>query len=63
MQTNNTAALRADKERNKQILERISAERWGTAADVAGACVFLASSAARYVQGHTLAVDDGWLAR
>ena len=63
METNNTTALRADKERNQQILERIPAQRWGTAADVAGACVFLASSAARYVHGHTLAVDGGWLAR
>jgi len=63
METNNTTALRADKDRNKQILERIPAERWGIPAEIAGACVFLASDAARYVHGHTLAVDGGWLAR
>jgi len=63
METNNTTALRADKERNQQILERIPAQRWGSANEVAGACVFLASEAARYVHGHTLAVDGGWLAR
>ena len=63
METNNTEALRADKQRNQQILERIPAERWGTPAEVAGACVYLVSDAARYVHGHTLAVDGGWLAR
>ena len=63
METNNTTALRADTNRNQQILERIPAERWGVPAEVAGACVFLASEAARYVHGHTLAVDGGWLAR
>ena len=63
METNNTEALRADKQRKQQILERIPAERWGTPAEVAGACVYLASDAARYVHGHTLAVDGGWLAR
>jgi 2-deoxy-D-gluconate 3-dehydrogenase len=63
METNNTAALRADAERNRAILARIPADRWGTAADVAGAVVFLASAASDYVHGHTLAVDGGWLAR
>ena len=63
METNNTEALRADKNRNQQILERIPAERWGSADEVAGACVYLASDAANYVHGHTLAVDGGWLAR
>lgn len=61
--TNNTAALQADKDRNRQILERIPAERWGEPSDLGGAAVFLASDAAKYVQGHTLAVDGGWLAR
>lgn len=61
--TNNTAALQADETRNRQILERIPAGRWGTPADLGGAAVFLASDAARYVQGHILAVDGGWLAR
>ncbi len=61
--TNNTAALQADEDRNRQILERIPAERWGEPSDLGGAAVFLASDAARYVQGHILAVDGGWLAR
>lgn len=61
--TNNTAALQADEARNRQILERIPAARWGDPSDLGGAAVFLASDAARYVQGHILAVDGGWLAR
>lgn len=61
--TNNTAALQADETRNRQILERIPAGRWGKPDDIAGAAVFLASSAADYVNGHILAVDGGWLAR
>lgn len=61
--TNNTAALQADEVRNRQILERIPAGRWGDPSDLAGAAVFLASSASDYVQGHILAVDGGWLAR
>lgn len=61
--TNNTAALQADETRNRQILERIPAGRWGRAEDIAGAAVFLASPASDYVTGHILAVDGGWLAR
>lgn len=61
--TNNTAALQADETRNRQILERIPAARWGDPADLGGAAVFLASRASDYVQGHVLAVDGGWLAR
>ncbi|HYI48495.1 MAG TPA: 2-dehydro-3-deoxy-D-gluconate 5-dehydrogenase KduD [Allosphingosinicella sp.] len=61
--TNNTAALRADETRNRQILERIPAGRWGAPSDIAGAAVFLASSASDYVNGHVLAVDGGWLGR
>ncbi|WP_105901212.1 2-dehydro-3-deoxy-D-gluconate 5-dehydrogenase KduD [Vibrio gangliei] len=63
MATNNTAALRADEERNAAILERIPADRWGKPEDVAGPCVFLASDAASYINGYTVAVDGGWLAR
>lgn len=63
MATNNTEALRADADRNKAILERIPADRWGTPEDVAGPCVFLASDAASYINGYTVAVDGGWLAR
>jgi len=61
--TNNTAALQADEVRNRQILERIPAGRWGKASDLGGAAVFLASSASDYINGHILAVDGGWLAR
>ncbi|KGW80296.1 2-dehydro-3-deoxy-D-gluconate 5-dehydrogenase [Burkholderia pseudomallei MSHR2990] len=63
IQTDNTAPLRADLERSRQILERIPAGRWGTPADIAGAAVFLASDAAAYISGQVLAVDGGWLAR
>jgi 2-dehydro-3-deoxy-D-gluconate 5-dehydrogenase len=61
--TNNTAALQADETRNRQILERIPAGRWGSPEDLGGAAVFLASSASHYLHGHILAVDGGWLAR
>jgi 2-deoxy-D-gluconate 3-dehydrogenase len=63
MATNNTAALRADEGRNASILERIPAGRWGTPDDLAGPVVFLASPASDYVNGYTVAVDGGWLAR
>lgn len=63
MATNNTAQLRADSERSDEILKRIPADRWGTPADVQGATVFLASSASDYVNGYTIAIDGGWLAR
>ncbi|MDB5455390.1 MAG: 3-ketoacyl-ACP reductase [Caulobacter sp.] len=61
--TNNTEALRADQDRNAAILARIPAGRWGQPSDIGGAAVFLASGAADYVQGVTLPVDGGWLAR
>ena len=61
--TTNTQALREDPARSRQILERIPAGRWGDAADIAGAVVFLASPAAAYVHGHVLVVDGGWMAR
>jgi 2-deoxy-D-gluconate 3-dehydrogenase len=63
MVTDNTASLRADAIRTRQITERIPAGRWGTPADLAGAAVFLASAASDYVNGQVLAVDGGWLAR
>ncbi|ANS84925.1 2-dehydro-3-deoxy-D-gluconate 5-dehydrogenase KduD [Vibrio scophthalmi] len=63
MATNNTAALRADESRNKEILDRIPAGRWGKPADLAGPCVFLASNASDYINGYTIAVDGGWLSR
>lgn len=63
MATNNTAPLRADEARNRQILERIPAGRWGEAEDLQGAAVFLSSAASDYLQGHILVVDGGWMAR
>ncbi len=61
--TNNTEALRADETRNRDILARIPAGKWGDPSELAGAAVFLASDAAAYVHGTVLAVDGGWLAR
>lgn len=61
--TNNTTALRADEARNRDILARIPAGRWGDPSDLAGAAVFLSSSAADYVHGAIIPVDGGWLAR
>lgn len=63
MRTANTAALQADETRNRQILERIPAGRWGEPADLAGAAVFLSSSASDYINGHVLVVDGGWMGR
>jgi 2-deoxy-D-gluconate 3-dehydrogenase len=63
IRTNNTAALQADELRNRQILERIPAGRWGEPADIGGAVVFLCSKASEYVHGHVLVVDGGWMGR
>jgi 2-deoxy-D-gluconate 3-dehydrogenase len=63
METDNTEALRHDPVRSRAILERIPAGRWGTAEDVAGAAVFLASGSADYIHGTVLTVDGGWMAR
>jgi 2-deoxy-D-gluconate 3-dehydrogenase len=63
IETNNTAALRADEERNAAILARIPVGRWGKSHDLKGAVVFLASSASDYLHGATIPVDGGWLAR
>ena len=61
--TNNTAALQADETRNRDILARIPAGRWGRPEDLGGAAVFLASAAADYMHGAVVPVDGGWLAR
>jgi 2-deoxy-D-gluconate 3-dehydrogenase len=63
MATDNTKALREDPQRNKAILDRIPAGRWGKPEDLQGVAVFLASPASDYMQGYTVAVDGGWLAR
>ncbi len=63
MATDNTAQLRADADRNKAILDRIPASRWGEPADLGGTAVFLASRASDYVNGAVIPVDGGWLAR
>lgn len=63
MATENTRALQEDPVRNADILKRIPAGRWGQPNDLNGAVVFLASAASNYVNGYTLAVDGGWLAR
>jgi 2-deoxy-D-gluconate 3-dehydrogenase len=63
IETNNTAALRADPDRNKAILERIPAGRWGRPDDIAETAVFLSAPASDYVNGAVLNVDGGWLAR
>ena len=63
MRTDNTAALQRDETRNRQILERIPAARWGEPEDLAGAAVFLSSPASDYVNGHVLVVDGGWMGR
>jgi 2-deoxy-D-gluconate 3-dehydrogenase len=61
--TTNTEALQADETRNRQILERIPAGRWGQPEDLAGAAVFLSSAASNYVTGTVVTVDGGWMGR
>ena len=63
MATRNTQPIQDDPVRNQQILERIPAGRWGKPEDLKGAVVFLASEASNYINGYTLAIDGGWLAR
>jgi 2-deoxy-D-gluconate 3-dehydrogenase len=61
--TGNTAQLRQDAERSAAILSRIPANRWGTPEDMAGAFIFLSSSASDYINGTIITVDGGWMGR
>lgn len=61
--TDNTAALRKNPERNRQISERIPVGRWGNPDDLKGSVVYLAAAASDYVTGHVLVVDGGWMSR
>jgi 2-deoxy-D-gluconate 3-dehydrogenase len=63
MATDNTAPIRSDEAREKSILDRIPAGRWGTPADLQGPFVFLASAASDYLNGTVIPVDGGWLVR
>ncbi|MBE5822131.1 MAG: 2-dehydro-3-deoxy-D-gluconate 5-dehydrogenase KduD [Clostridiales bacterium] len=63
METDNTKQIREDEKRNDEILSRIPAGRWGQPQDLVGSAIFLSSNASNYINGHTLAVDGGWLAR
>lgn len=61
--TDNTKPLREDPVRNKAILDRIPAERWGTPEDLMGTVVFLCSDASNYLNGTVVTVDGGWMGR
>lgn len=61
--TENTRALREDAKRNQSILDRIPENRWGNPEDIAGGCVFLASSDSDYLNGAIINIDGGWLGR
>lgn len=63
MDTEMNTAIKNDETRNRQILERIPAARWGKPTDLVGTAIFLASAASDYVSGYTIAVDGGWLGR
>jgi len=63
MATDNTKQIRDDEKRSEEILSRIPAGRWGTPEDLVGTAIFLSSDASNYINGHTIAVDGGWLAR
>jgi NAD(P)-dependent dehydrogenase (short-subunit alcohol dehydrogenase family) len=49
-------------DRGRRVIEHTPMGRFGTADEIAGAAVFLASPAASFVNGHTLTVDGGYLA-
>ncbi|MBW3099028.1 SDR family oxidoreductase [Pseudohoeflea coraliihabitans] len=61
--TDNTAALQADSERERALLERVPAGRWGRPTEIAEPVAFLCSDLARFIHGTILPVDGGWLSR
>jgi NAD(P)-dependent dehydrogenase (short-subunit alcohol dehydrogenase family) len=61
-ETDLTAGLRANESLSSRILSRVPMARFGTADELTGACLYLASSAASYVTGQTIMVDGGWKA-
>ena len=63
IETNNTKQIQEDKDRYDSILDRIPQGRWGKPEDIVGAAIFLASDASNYVNGETINVDGGWMAR
>ena len=63
IETANTEPIRADKNRNNEIISRIPAAKWGQPSDLMGTVVFLAGRASDYVNGHIMVVDGGWLVR
>lgn len=61
--TDMNTALINDETRQRQILERVPAGRWGKPDDFKGSIVFLASDASNFINGHLLTVDGGWMGR
>lgn len=63
MDTDLVAGLKADPKRERELMARVPAGRWGRPDEVDGACVFLASAASDFMHGATVVVDGGWLSR
>jgi len=63
MATEMNIPLMQDPARNKLIMDRVPAGRWGLPEDLVGALIFLSSAASDYVHGILLPVDGGFLAR